>query len=124
MRAVATRIGRWIPDSNKSRTFDFTNIFAAPEPGHKYSSGRRMWAAFTSLAPYLHDDGIISSTYNDYVEDRPYNASYPILPGKEHKLGVRDLIRVMRNYYKGLHLILYLRACPLFLTATLVFIVT
>ncbi len=46
MRSVALRTLRW----GVGVPFDFTRIYAGPEPGHKYASGRRMWVAFRELA--------------------------------------------------------------------------
>ena len=43
---VALATGRW----RRDLPFDFTRIFSGPELGHKYASGRRMWAAFRALA--------------------------------------------------------------------------
>eukprot|EP00051_Salpingoeca_urceolata_P021543 m.339376 g.339376 ORF g.339376 m.339376 type:complete len:673 (+) comp19817_c0_seq7:253-2271(+) len=72
---------------------DFTALFSGPEMGHRYSSGRRMWVAFETLAAQH-----LSPNYTDYVKDHPYNASYAVLGPKP---GVRDVMATMRNYYRG-----------------------
>jgi len=89
MRLVAQRNGRWHP----GEPFDFTRIFAGPEPGRKYYSGRRMWAAFGRLAPAAAKD--LSPDYVNYVTSVPYPAT---LPSKQ--VNLTDMMETMRNYYQ------------------------
>ncbi|KAL1512006.1 hypothetical protein AB1Y20_005281 [Prymnesium parvum] len=87
---VALSQGRWGPGV----PFDFTRIFAGPEPGHKYASGRRMWAAFRLLAPAAAER--LSPWYSEYVSSAPYPATLPA-----SNVSSRSLRQVMRDYYEG-----------------------
>ena len=75
---------------------DFTATFSDGEYGHQYYSGRRMWGAFRLVAPsYTESD--LSPTYGNLKEDAPY----PFAVVVENKLGVRDMLAVMRDWYEG-----------------------
>lgn len=89
MLAVAQRAGRWQP----SQPFDFTRVFAGPEPGHKFAAGRRMWVAYSLLAPQTP----FSPDYGDYVQDAPYPATTPA----GVRVSVPTMLAVMRNSYQG-----------------------
>mmetsp|Transcript_37652 Transcript_37652/g.100045 ORF Transcript_37652/g.100045 Transcript_37652/m.100045 type:complete len:331 (+) Transcript_37652:765-1757(+) len=87
--ALATRRwGRGVP-------FDFTRIFAGPEPGHKYASGRRMWAAYRLLAD-AEDAAALSPWYKEYVSSAPYPATLPAT-----NVSAAAIRAAMRNYYEG-----------------------
>jgi dipeptidase len=87
---VALATGRW----RRDLPFDFTRIFSGPELGHKYASGRRMWAAFRALAPAASVS--LSPTYTEYVSASHYPAT---LPATNVSAGM--LRATMRNYYAG-----------------------
>ena len=91
MLDVARSSGRW----DGIQKFDFTRVFAAAEPGHKYASGRRMWAAFHQLAlPAMAAD--LPAEYDEYVSSAPYPATLPAA-----NLTAARLRNVMRSYYRG-----------------------
>jgi dipeptidase len=87
---VALATGRW----RRDLPFDFTRIFSGPELGHKYASGRRMWAAFRALAPAASVS--LSPTYTEFVSASHYPAT---LPATNVSAGM--LRATMRNYYAG-----------------------
>lgn len=87
--AAASATGRWL-----AGPLDFTRVFAGPEPGHKYVSGRRMWRAYSLLAPVAA--ARLPETYPDYVGSRPYPATVPA-----SNVSAAAIRRVMRDYYEG-----------------------
>lgn len=90
MRAVALRTGR----TREGSPLDFTRAFAAEEPGHKYASGRRMWAAFRRLAA-PSAAAALSPYYSEYSA-----SGYPAtLPASPASLDVRAVAGTMRDYY-------------------------
>lgn len=85
MLEVAQRNGLWIP----GQPLDFAQVFGLGEAGHKYSSGRRMWAVFSQFAPSLN----LSSTYDlSYAEKPPYPASVP-----SEKKGIRHFRMAIKS---------------------------
>lgn len=85
------RILGWSP----SEPLCFTRIFSGPEPGHKYASGRRMWAALSLLSSLSAEQ--LPPSYGELVSDAPYPAT---APGKGN-LTRQSVARVMRDWYEG-----------------------
>jgi dipeptidase/putative Mn2+ efflux pump MntP len=91
IRSVALRQGFWSP----VEPFDFCKVFSGEEPGHKYASGRRMWYAYSLLAPSV----ALPSEYSNLIADAPYPTTLPsIVPGGVHLNLTFD---VMRSWFKG-----------------------
>eukprot|EP01064_Diplonema_japonicum_P026521 TRINITY_DN37975_c0_g1_i1.p1 TRINITY_DN37975_c0_g1~~TRINITY_DN37975_c0_g1_i1.p1 ORF type:complete len:558 (+),score=110.93 TRINITY_DN37975_c0_g1_i1:50-1675(+) len=78
---------------NASLPLDFTLYFSDGEDGHKYYTGRRMWAAYKMLASKQN----LSPDYGNFVQDKPYPAT--VKP--DAKVDIQDLMRVMRYQYEG-----------------------
>eukprot|EP01059_Diplonema_ambulator_P000320 TRINITY_DN10269_c0_g1_i2.p1 TRINITY_DN10269_c0_g1~~TRINITY_DN10269_c0_g1_i2.p1 ORF type:complete len:547 (+),score=117.87 TRINITY_DN10269_c0_g1_i2:51-1643(+) len=76
-----------------SAPLDFTLYFSDGEDGHKYYTGRRMWAAYYLLASKQN----LQPEYGDYVKDKPYPATVE----PDAKIDIQDLMRVMRYQYEG-----------------------
>ena len=89
MRSAAAAYGRPVGDGEP---LDFTKAFSSGEYFSKYYSGRRVWRALTLLAP----DSNLPAEYNDLRLDAPYPVSVPA-----KNVGVRDVMRVHRDYYEG-----------------------
>lgn len=76
-----------------SNTIDFTAAFTGPnEAKCKYSSGRRMWAVYNTVAPSLH----VPSHYADLVTSRPY----PVSAKPDVPTDVSGVTAMMRIYYR------------------------
>ena len=82
---VAIATGRWA----EGVPFDFTRIFAAAEPGHKFASGRRMWAAYRKLADPAAA-ARLPFEYAEYVSAAPYPATLPA--------GARALLPLLSSF--------------------------
>ena len=93
MRDVARRTGRW----GVGLPFDFTRIFAGPEPSHKYASGRRMWVAFRELAAPT-ESSRLSPTYIEYVSASGYPATLAASPNSVTLAAMRN---TMRNWFQN-----------------------
>ena len=91
---VAVRQNLW----DKKSKFNFNKIFSGPEPGYKYSSGRRMWYAYKLLG--VTD---LLPTYNNLQEEQPYNTSYlvPVSDTGEGKITLNTSRAIMRSYYQN-----------------------
>mmetsp|Transcript_9036 Transcript_9036/g.15277 ORF Transcript_9036/g.15277 Transcript_9036/m.15277 type:complete len:511 (-) Transcript_9036:148-1680(-) len=77
-----------------SSAIDFTAIFSGPnEVKCKYSSGRRMWVVYDSVAPSLG----VSPYYADLVESQPY----PVSTKPDSLVDVSKITSLMRVYYRG-----------------------
>ena len=93
MRAVAKRAGRW----GDGVPFDFTRIFAGPEPGHRYSAGHRMWSGFR----HLGDSAAAAALplhYTEYVSEAPFPAT---LRARASGVDLQAMIRTMRDSYQN-----------------------
>lgn len=90
---VAATTGRWL----HGHPLDFTLVFSGPENGKKYSTGRRMWRAYTLLGDPSVTAGL-NFIYNEYVSSAPYPAS---LPARSTLLGLSDFTTTMRDHYEG-----------------------
>ena len=86
---AAAFTGRW-----SEGPLDFTFVFAGPEPGRKYTSGRRMWRAFQLLAPDA--SAHLPVEYVEYVSGRPYPATLPAA-----NVSRATMRSVMRDFYEG-----------------------
>lgn len=89
LRPIAKAKGWWI----EGTPFDFTRIFGAAGMGSQYGVGRRMWSAYRLLAPNQE----FPSHYNDFINDAPY----PATAMTTKKVGLQDVMRVMRDYYQN-----------------------
>lgn len=85
LRPIAKAKGWWI----EGTPFDFTRIFGAAGMGSQYGVGRRMWSAYRLLAPNQE----FPSHYNDFINDAPY----PATAMTTKKVGLQDVMRVMRE---------------------------
>ena len=90
LEAAALATGRW----STGTPLDFTRVFAGPEPGRKYYSGRRMWAAFRRLAPAAAAS--LSPEYEEYVSACPYPSTLPAA-----NLTAASMRDAMRDFYQG-----------------------
>ena len=90
---VAVRQGFW----NQKLPFNFNKIYSGPEPGYRYTSGRRMWYAFKLL-------GIdnLPPVYDNLQVQQPYNTSYviPSIAGKG-KIDLTVAKNILRSYYQN-----------------------
>ena len=83
-----------IRDFATSDFIDFTATFSGPnEFKCKYSSGRRVWAVFNSVAPSLN----LSPYYIDLVDSKPY----PVSAKPDKLIDVSEMAALMRIYYRG-----------------------
>ena len=89
LRPIAKAHGWW----TEGQPFDFTKIFGAPGMGAQYYVGRRMWSAYKLLAP----NQAFPSHYSDFIDDAPY----PATAMTTKKVGLQDVMRVMRDYYQN-----------------------
>ena len=91
IRSVALRQGFW----SAGEPFDFCKVYSGEEAGHKYASGRRMWYAYSLLAPSVK----LPSEYGNLIADAPYPTTIPSdLPGGVH---LNLTFEVMRSWFKG-----------------------
>lgn len=88
-KSVALRNGLW----EQGAPFDFARIFSSGEARHRYYSGRRQWRALSLLAPSLQ----LSPSYEDLLKDSPY----PISVVPDMPIDASDVMRIMRDTYKG-----------------------
>jgi dipeptidase len=72
---------------------DFSGCFSGGEYPHKYSSGRRMWRAYSLLAPQLQ----LAPEYGNIVTDAPFPFSAP--PARP--VALADVFAVYRDYLEG-----------------------
>lgn len=75
-------------------SIDFTATFSGPnEVKCKYSSGRRMWFVYDTVAPSLG----VSPFYEDLVTSKPY----PVSTKPDTLVDASIVTSMMRSYYRG-----------------------
>ena len=72
---------------------DFTKIFSDGEYGHKYYSGRRVWRAFSMVAPSLN----LPAEYDDLKDDDPY--PFSVVP--DEPVTLDKALAIMRDHMEG-----------------------
>lgn len=91
---VAKKYGGW----DDSQPLDFTRIFSDPahggEYGGQYYTGRRVWRAYSLLAP----EAKLSPVYSNLAKDAPYPVSVRVAP---RSITGRHVMRVHRDFLEG-----------------------
>ena len=85
---VAERNGLW--DSKSGKKLDFLPTYA-PMRSHPEYATRRVWRAFSLVAPSLNLPGETNPTADDY----------PFSVKPDRLLGPEDLIAIQRDHYEG-----------------------
>jgi dipeptidase len=87
--AIAQEFGWW----NGTGNFDFARAFSLGEYDNPHYSSRRMWRAYSLLAP--------SSNLDPSLEITDSDGAYPFAVKPDNLLTTDDIFRVYRDYYEG-----------------------
>ena len=87
---IAKKQGWWDPKSKKP--LDWLTSVSPGEYNHPYYCLRRVWRAFSRIAPSLN--------LSPWVEDG-YTRDYPFSIEPDKKLNVQDVMALYRDYYQG-----------------------
>ena len=89
LHAIAKKHGWWKPEDGK---LDWLRTVSQGEYNHPYYSLRRVWRLQSRLAP--------SKKLSPWVKDG-FTKAYPLTIKPDHKLDVRDVMSLYRDYYQG-----------------------
>ena len=89
LHAIAQKHGWWKPEDGK---LDWLRTVSQGEYSHPYYSLRRVWRLQARMAP--------SQELSPWVKDG-FTKAYPFSIKPDHKLSVRDVMGLYRDYYQG-----------------------